>query len=270
MRALRRRDLLCGLAVGTVSLTGCLTDPTHRAADESQHSDDGDDSQRNDDEDHSQRNGEGGDDDEGVAGDDDGEVDKAVVEYGTLPEYDQRFVDQAMSYHNVRWITEDGERTYIERSGDGWMEVEDPLVATEVGGDLRAVMDGEKHLKKDGTRYGFLMDVGHGPYGRRYRAVSVDTCGEEVVALADLDAKDQELLAYLVEHGDLFIAEPAFEDVSDADFFLEVDDDRSQRLNETFLVDEHCLASDGEVYEIEIDAEYSMHAEGYELRSVVD
>ena len=265
MGAPRRRDVLCGLVVGTATLAGCLTDPTTGGSD---------DSQRRGGEDEQEGNGVDGGDDDGEDGDDDGDddggVEKAVVEYEALPEYDRRFVDEAINYHEVTWITEGAERTYVERSGDGWVEVEDPLVASEISSDLRAVMDGGKHLEKDGTRYGFLVDVGHGPYGRRYRSVRVDTCGEDAVAFDDLDSGVQELLEFLVEHGALFVAEPAFEHVSAADLFLEVDDDRIRHLNETFLTDERCLASDDEVYEIEIDAEYAMHAEGYELRSVVD
>lgn len=209
--------------------------------------------------------GEFDDDDDTGSGED-----KEVVLYEELPEYDQRFVDEAFHYHNLRWITEDGDRTYIERSGNGWGETEDPLVPADVSSDLERVMSGEKHLKKDETRYSFLMDVGHGPYGRTYSKVSVAACEKEGIEFDDLSEELQDLLEFLIEEGELFIAEPEFENVSDADFFLPFDGELYGSLTDKFLAQERCLKYGNERYHIDIDSEALMNMEGYELLPVND
>lgn len=243
---MHRRTFLAGAAVTVpVALAGCIDGTSDTAADE--------------------RNGT----DETGDGDDDGdEHDREVVLYEDLPEYDQRFVEKAESNHRVRWIREEDERIYVEQSDDGWVEVTDPVVPENVSSDLQDVIDGDASLKKDGTLYSFMVDVGHGPYGRRYVSHTVDTCETDHVAFDDLAEGKQELLTALVDDGELFVARPDFSNVSNADFFLEIDDERTRFLNETFLSEGYCLAYDDDSYVVDIGSEYILDMQGYELVQV--
>lgn len=100
--------------------------------------------------------------------------------------------------------------------------------------------------------------------------MSVATCEKEVIEFDDLSEEQQDLLEFLIVEDELFIAEPDFENVSDADFFLPFDGELYQNLTDTFLAQERCLKYGNEIYDIDIGSEALMNSEGYELRPVND
>lgn len=199
-------------------------------------------------------------------GNDDDDADFDTVAYADLPEYEQRFVDEALERHSLDWISEDGQRTYLRSTPDGWEAVENPLIPQELGEDLRDVIAREKYLEIDSTYVEFWIDVGHGPYGARYRAVETDGCASSTIALEELPKPEQEIAALFIDEGELLLAEPRFEAVSDADVFVEIDAELV--LRDEVLRGDGCLEAAGARYGAEIANEFILSGEGYDLARV--
>ncbi|PSP95828.1 hypothetical protein BRC91_00580 [Halobacteriales archaeon QS_4_62_28] len=181
--------------------------------------------------------------------------DKLVVEYQSLSDRGQSFVEATFDQHGhtMKWLNRDGDRVYVEydQSVDRYERAEDPLSLESVDDELTAVYHDQDAYLKKGDKYHVAV-VSHGDDGDyRYHVIAknTDDC-EDIIRVDSLSGFERELANVLLNKTEALVSPHEFEPVAKADVYYTGTE--LQKFKDRFgTPDGNCLEDDDQSVQVE-------------------